>query len=127
MSIPSRSTNVKDSPSNCFHTVGAKFKGTGDFDMIPKPMMQPKKRNISRWVGLVASGFSKKHSRRVPHSVLLFGDLINRGNTPVSSSLLMLTSESLKGPPASIEPSPRNLVSQHFLSVLFCRKFLKSG
>ena len=63
MSILSKSDQVRVSPRSYFHTVGARFRGTGDFDIIPKPIMQPRKCSISKWVGLLASGFKTKHSR----------------------------------------------------------------
>lgn len=77
---------------------------------MPKPMNAPRYLYISRWAGALEDGLRMKHSLPNPKLLLLLGDLISRGSRPLSSSSTMFTSESRKGPPASMEPSPRNLI-----------------
>ena len=106
----SRSPIVIRWSRSCFQTVGAKLKGIGDFVRALKAMKPPRSLYIFRWVGLVDAGFKMKHSRLRPCSLELLGDFINKGRPPPSSSSTMLINDSRNGPPASIEPSPRNFI-----------------
>ena len=81
---------------------------------------------MSRWVGLFELGLGMKQSLSWPWLFLLLEVLISKGRASDSISLQMFVKDSLKGPPASIEPSPKNSVLHDFESVEFYLKFEKS-
>ena len=86
------------------------MKGKGDLLKNANAKKAPKYLNITLWSGDLDLESRMKHSRFVPCSFLLFGERIKMGTTPLSSSYAILVRESLKGPPASIEPSPLKLM-----------------
>lgn len=122
VSKPLRSWIVGVSLMTCFQNTGGKCSGSGAKVLIAKPIKHPKNLNISKWVGLFEAGFGIKVSLFSPWLFLLFTVLIKRGKFSDSISSHMFVMASLNGPPASILPSPKNLVFQVLLSVPFYLK-----
>lgn len=84
----------------------------GAFVTMLKLKKAPRNLYISRWVGLRDPGFITKQSLLVPWSFRLLGDLMSKGKTSDYSSRTMFSRESLKGPLASMDPSPTKLAYQ---------------